>query len=46
MRSLRIADGLVPVLTYLRGLGVVPVADEPARSSVELLLERYREYML
>ncbi|MBV8734687.1 MAG: tyrosine-type recombinase/integrase [Solirubrobacterales bacterium] len=46
VRSLRLAGGLVPVLTYLRGLGVVPVADEPARSSVELLLERYREYML
>jgi site-specific recombinase XerD len=46
VRSLRIADGLVPLLSYLRGLGVVPAADEPARSSVELLLERYREYLL
>jgi integrase/recombinase XerD len=46
VRSLRIAGGLVPLLTYLRGLGVVPVADEPALSSVELLLARYREYLL
>jgi site-specific recombinase XerD len=46
VRSLRIADGLVPVLGYLRGLGVVPVADEPALSNVELLLGRYREYLL
>jgi site-specific recombinase XerD len=46
VRSLRIAGGLVPLLAYLRGLGVVPVADEPVLSSVELLLERYREYLL
>ena len=46
VRSLRIADGLVPVLTYLRGLGVVPAGDEPALSNVELLFERYREYLL
>jgi site-specific recombinase XerD len=46
VRSLRIADGLVPLLTYLRQLGVVPSADVPARSSVELLLDRYREYLL
>src|SRR5437588_12852553 len=46
VRSLRIAGGLVPLLAYLRGLGVVPVADEPALSSVELLLARYREYLL
>jgi integrase/recombinase XerD len=46
VRSLRIAGGLVPLLTYLRGLGVVPAADEPALSNVELLLERYREYLL
>jgi integrase/recombinase XerD len=36
----------VPLLTYLRGLGVIPAAGEPALSNVELLLERYREYML
>jgi site-specific recombinase XerD len=46
VRSLRIAGGLVPLLAYLRGLGVVPVADEPALSNVELLLARYREYLL
>jgi integrase/recombinase XerD len=46
VRSLRIADGLVPLLAYLRRFGVVPVADEPALSNVELLLARYREYLL
>ena len=46
VRSLRIAGGLVPLLAYLRGLGVVPAADEPALSNVELLLGRYREYLL
>ena len=46
VRSLRIAGGLVPLLGYLRGLGAVPAADEPALSNVELLLERYREYLL
>jgi integrase/recombinase XerD len=46
VRSLRIADGLVPMLAYLRGFGVVPVADEPVLSNVELLLARYREYLL
>ena len=38
--------GLVPLLSYLRELGVVPPAAQPARSSVELLLGRYREYLL
>jgi integrase/recombinase XerD len=46
VRSLRIADGLVPLLGYLRGLGVVPAAVEPALSSAELLLDRYRDYLL
>jgi site-specific recombinase XerD len=46
VRSLRIAGGLVPLLAYLRGLGVVPVEEEPALSPAELLLERYREYLL
>ena len=32
VRSLRIAGGLVPLLAYLRGLGVVPAPDEPALS--------------
>jgi integrase/recombinase XerD len=44
--GLRGAGGLVPLLGYLRGLGVVPPADQPARSVVELLLERYRDYLL
>jgi integrase/recombinase XerD len=46
VRSLRIAGRLVPLLAYLRGLGVVPGPDEPVLSSVELLLARYREYLL
>ena len=43
--SLRGAQGLVPLLGYLRGLGVVPPADQPARSEADLLLERYRDYL-
>lgn len=46
VKSLRIAEGLVPLLAYLRRLGVVPAAERPALSNVELLLERYREYLL
>jgi integrase len=46
VRSLRIAAGLVPLLEYLRGRGVIPAAEEPALSNAELLLERYREYLL
>ena len=46
VRSLRIAGGLVPLLAYLRGRGVVPVADVPVLSNAELLLVRYREYLL
>jgi integrase/recombinase XerD len=46
VRSLRIAGGLVALLAYLRGLGVVAATDEPALSNVERLLERYREYLL
>ena len=46
VRSLRIARGLVPLLAYLRALGAVPAADEPALSNVELLLGRYREYLV
>jgi integrase/recombinase XerD len=38
--------GLEPLLGYLRGLGVVPLADQPVLSAVELLLERYRAYLL
>ena len=44
--SLRIASGLVPLLGYLRRLGVVPPVEEPALSSIEVLLDRYREYLL
>lgn len=44
--SLRIGQGLVRVLAYLRSLGVVPPADRPVRSTVEVLLDRYREYLL
>ncbi len=44
--SLRIAQGLVPLLGYLRALGAVPPEDQPERSDVELLLGRYRDYLL
>jgi integrase/recombinase XerD len=44
--SLRIAQGLVPLLGYLRALGAVPLEDQPERSDVELLLGRYRDYLL
>jgi hypothetical protein len=44
--SLRIAAGLGSLLGYLRRLGVVPPAQEPARSSAEVLLDRYRRYLL
>jgi integrase/recombinase XerD len=40
------ARGLAPLLGYLRGLGVVPVAEEPVLSAGELLLARYREYLI
>ena len=43
---MRIARGLVPLLVYLRALGVVPAGDEPVRSSSERLLDRYRVYLL
>jgi site-specific recombinase XerD len=44
--SLRIGQGLVRLLGYLRSLGVVPPAVLPARSTVEVLLDRYREHLL
>jgi len=44
--GLRGAGGLVALLGYLRGLGIVPPVDQPARSVVGLLLERYRDYLL
>jgi integrase/recombinase XerD len=37
---------LAPLLGYLRGRGVVPAAEKRALSPAELLLERYREYLL
>jgi integrase/recombinase XerD len=44
--SLRIGQRLVRLLGYLRSLGVVPPADRPVRSTVEVLLDRFREYLL
>jgi site-specific recombinase XerD len=38
--------GLEPLLGYLRGFGAVPPAERPALSAVELLLVRYRDYLL
>ena len=40
------AKALVPLVRYLRGLGVVPVAEPPALSAVDALLERYRAYLI
>jgi integrase/recombinase XerD len=37
---------LVPLVRYLRGLGVVPVAEPPVLSAVDVLLERYRAYLI
>ena len=37
---------LVPLVRYLRGLGVVPAAEPPVLSAVDALLERYRAYLL
>ncbi len=44
--SLRTAQGLARLLGYLRSLGVVPRVVLPARSTVEVLLDRYRAYLL
>jgi integrase/recombinase XerD len=38
--------GLEALLSYLRSLGVVPPAKEPVLSAAELLLERYRDYLI
>jgi len=43
--SLRGARGMVPLLGYLRGLGVVPSAERPAVTSAGELLDRYRRYL-
>jgi site-specific recombinase XerD len=40
------ARGLEPLLGYLRGRGVVPLAEEPVLSAAELLLARYRDYLI
>lgn len=45
-RSFLSPKGLAPLLGYLRAVGVVPPADEPAPSAVEALLERYRVFLL
>ena len=37
---------LVPLVRYLRGLGVVPAAEPPVLSAVDALLERYRAFLL
>jgi integrase/recombinase XerD len=37
---------LEPLLGYLRGLGVVPAAEAPVQSAVELLLGRYRASLI
>jgi integrase/recombinase XerD len=37
---------LAPLLGYLRGLGVVPPPDAPVLSPAEVLLERYRGYLM
>jgi site-specific recombinase XerD len=39
-------EALVPVVRYLRGLGVVPAAESPAFSAIDALLERYRAYLI
>jgi site-specific recombinase XerD len=43
--SLRGVQGLVPLLGYLRGLGVVPAARRPAVTAAGELAERYRRYL-
>jgi hypothetical protein len=44
--SLRGAQGLVPLLGYLRSLGVVPAAQRPVLTAAGELLERYRRYLM
>jgi integrase/recombinase XerD len=45
-RLFRSRQALEPVIGYLRGLGVLPVAVAVVLSPVEELLERYRRYLL
>jgi len=42
----RTSRALVPLLGYLRGLGVAPPPASPPRTPVEALLERYRHYLI
>lgn len=42
----RTVKALVPLLAYLRGLGVVGPAPEPVLTAGQLLLERYRAYLI
>jgi integrase/recombinase XerD len=44
--SLRGAQGLVPLLSYLRGVGAVPAAAVPSLTAADELLERYRAYLI
>jgi integrase/recombinase XerD len=44
--SLRGVQGLVPLLSYLRGLGVVPAQEQPTMTAAEELLERFRRYLI
>jgi integrase/recombinase XerD len=46
MRLFRSRQALEPVIGYLGELGVLPAPVEPALSPVEVLLERYRRYLL
>jgi site-specific recombinase XerD len=44
-RAFRSPKALVPLMTYLCGLGVVPVAAAEVPTPVEVVLERYRSYL-
>ena len=46
-RHFRSSHGLVPLVTYLRALGVTPEpAARPADGPIDVLVERYRAYLL
>jgi site-specific recombinase XerD len=45
-RAFRSRKALVPLLTYLRGLGAVPVAEVAVPAPSEAVLERYRGYLI
>lgn len=42
----RSADGLAPLLAYLRGVGVVPPPSTPVRTASEELVERFGVYLV